>query len=43
MIEITSRQQQTQRTMLDWLRVEWPGKDEGRMQNEEWGMQNDAD
>src|ERR1035441_6790013 len=32
LIETTSRQRQTQRTLLDWLRVEGPGKDEGRMQ-----------
>jgi hypothetical protein len=25
LIKITSRQQQTQRTLLDWLRVEYPG------------------
>ena len=35
LVEITSRQQQTQRTLLDRLRVECPGKEEGRMQNAE--------
>jgi hypothetical protein len=29
LIEITYRQQQTQRTLFDWLRVECTGKEEG--------------
>jgi hypothetical protein len=45
LIEITSRQQQTQRALLDWLRVEYAiekpssaGKEEGRMQNDCYGL-----
>jgi len=29
LLELTSRQQQTQRTLLDWLRVEYAAKEEG--------------
>ena len=32
LIELTSRQQQPQRPLLDWLRVECPEKEEGRIQ-----------
>jgi hypothetical protein len=35
LIEITSRQQQTQRTLLDWLGVECPGNEERRRKNAE--------
>jgi hypothetical protein len=35
LIEITSRHQQTQRTLLDWLRVECPEKEVGRRKNSE--------
>jgi hypothetical protein len=29
LIKLTGRQQQTQRKLFDWLRVECPGKEEG--------------
>ena len=42
LIELTSGQRETRRTLLDWRREELPGKEEGRMKNVEVRGQQDA-